>query len=120
MIEVLEAYDESKYKIYGFTPEEYTRLQDCVTNQKDPGSIDTFGFIEKINAPYAIDVTCREYGEDGWFADWDVYELGQDDYGYNDDLDGGAMDVSLSYDEQVEWLIAKLEEVLARHLKFDD
>lgn len=105
-------YDTSKYKIVGFTPESYERLKKSVANG-DFGSDDTFGYIERVDLPYAIDVVCRDYGPNEYSPDWDTYILNVDGQGYNDPMEGGALDLSLSYDEQVDYLISELEKTIA-------
>lgn len=107
-------YDTSKYKIVGFTPDSYERLKSGIANQ-DIGTSDAFGFIERVDLPYAIDVVGRDYGPNEYSPDWDTYLLNVDGEGYNEPLEGGALDLSLSYDEQVDYLISELEATIARY-----
>ena len=115
MIRVIESYDKSKYKISYFTPEEYDRLKKCVDSNNCDGN-NTFGFIETKQGDYSIDVICDEINGQ-WVAEWNVYEIGEID---NDNFDGGDMDLSLSYDEQVNFLIDQLEESIKRLNHEDD
>ena len=107
------SYDKSKYKISRFTPESYERLKQCIANQ-DVGGNNAFGFIERVDLPYAIDVVCRDYGPDEYSPDWDTYLLNAGE-GYNEPLEGGALDLSLSYDEQVDYLIGKLDDTIVAY-----
>jgi len=108
-------YDTSKYKIVGFTPSEYERLKQFVASDS-MSSDNTFGFIERIDMPFAIDVLADQIG-DNIEPEWNTYELHPDpNYpDYNDCIDGGTMDLSLSYDEQVDYLISELEKTIARY-----
>lgn len=101
-----ESYDKSKYSIKFFTQEEYERLQDCVS-KNECGSNNTFGYITDGN--FAVDVICEEV--DGIIEpEWNVYKLIEPTY--NDFIEGGTMDLSLSYEKQVEWLIKRLEDTV--------
>lgn len=99
--------NKSEYNI-SFTPEDYKNLQKCVKNNELDDNNDFFGSIETDK--YAIDITCRDY--DGvWQADWDTYKLVDKDY--NESLEGGSLNLSLSYDEQVDFLIKQLENTIS-------
>lgn len=107
---VKASFDDTKYHIVGFTPESYERLKSYDSSSSD----NTFGYIELAGAPYAIDVTYEDLPQ------WTVYLLGQatvNDIPYNEDLEIGILDLSLSYDEQLKFLIDTLERVVVWYNK---
>ena len=106
---VKASFDATKYRIVGFTPEEYDRLKSF-----DPNSWDnTFGYIKLVDASYAIDIVYETIPQ------WIVYEVNELNLGgisgveSNEDLEIGALDTSLTYEEQVDFLINKLNEVVS-------
>jgi hypothetical protein len=106
---VKASFDATKYRIVGFTPEEYDRLKSF-----DPNSWDnTFGYIKLVDAPYTIDIVYETIPQ------WIVYEVNELNLGgisgveSNEDLEIGALDTSLTYEEQVDFLINKLNEVVS-------
>lgn len=99
-------YDTSKYHIVEFTPASYARLKKFIADDSRSGD-NAFGYIERIDIPYAVDVTVDDIPQ------WTTYKLISDTY--NDALDGGSLDLSLSYAEQVAYLISELEESIKRN-----
>lgn len=106
MIRVNEAYDRSKYKI-DFLESSYEELKKVINNQTgNPNDEAYFGSIETKDGQYCVEVHARYYG-DMLEPDYDILDLVSTEYA--DYVTGGTMDLSLSYDEQVDFLISQLE-----------
>lgn len=106
MIRVNEVYDRSKYKI-DFLEASYEELKKVINNQTgNPNDEAYFGSIETKDGKYCVEVHARYY-DDMLEPDYDILDLVSTEYA--DYVTGGTMDLSLSYDEQVDFLISRLE-----------
>lgn len=106
-------YSLSDYQIVGFTPDEYERLKRVVGNNYS-FTDDTFGYIKSPDGAFSIDISAVDAPDVGVIPEWTVFQLDVKDNGttYNEDIDIGTLDISLSYDEQVDYLIARLEDTI--------